>query len=93
MRKLIYFFVLFLCAVNTQAQQEIFTGTKNKKAYKLFGEAMQAYTMLETRKSAQLLHNCIQMDSNFVDAYMLLADIRERNELFDEASKIYIKVI
>jgi outer membrane protein OmpA-like peptidoglycan-associated protein len=75
------------------AQSQPFTGTNNKKASKLFGEALQAYTQFDGKKASNLLDKAIETDPDFVDAYMLIADIREGNEQYDEAIKVYEKII
>lgn len=80
-------FLLFSFWGYTQTQP--FTGTNNKKASKLFGEALQAFTAYDGKKAADLLNKAIEIDPKFVDAYLLLADVNEGNEKFDEALKLY----
>ncbi len=82
------FFALF-----TQAQTQPFTGTTNKKASKLFGEGLKAYTMYESKKSYEYLTKAIETDPNFVDAYMLLAEVKEGNEQYADAQVLYEKAI
>ena len=84
--------LLFFATLAT-AQNQPFTGTKNPKASKLFGEALQASTTFESKKAIDLLNQALVKDPNFIDAYMLLADIKESNEQADEAMVIYEKVI
>jgi outer membrane protein OmpA-like peptidoglycan-associated protein len=92
MRTIFAFVALFFTLI-AQAQDQPFTGTNNKKASKLFGEALQAYTQFDGKKAVELLNKCTELDPQFVDAYMLLADIREGNEQFAEAIALYEKVI
>ncbi|MES2688761.1 MAG: OmpA family protein [Bacteroidota bacterium] len=80
--------LLFLC-FSGYSQTQPFTGTTNKKASKLFGEALQAFTAYDGKKAADLLDKAITLDPKFVDAYLLLADVYEGNEKFDEATKLY----
>src|SRR5574343_367667 len=89
----IFAFVALFFTLLAQAQDQPFTGTNNKKASKLFGEALQAYTQFDGKKAVELLNKCTELDPQFVDAYMLLADIREGNEQFAEAIALYEKVI
>lgn len=90
-----YTIALFLALSTTLlfAQTQPFTGTNNKKASKLFGEALQAYTSYESKKATELLNKATSIDPDFIDAYMLLADIREGNDQVEEALKVYEKVI
>jgi outer membrane protein OmpA-like peptidoglycan-associated protein/tetratricopeptide (TPR) repeat protein len=82
----LYFFAAF-------AQEPTFTGTKNRKASKYFGDGLLAYTSMEYTKSMQNLKRAVDEDPNFIDAWMLIADIREQNDQFQEAIDIYKKVI
>ncbi len=91
--KTIFAVIALFIGIVTQAQDQPFTGTNNKKASKLFGDALQAYTQFDGKKAVELLNKCTELDPQFVDAYMLLADIREGNEQFDEAIALYEKVI
>jgi len=90
-----YFLALitFLFVTFTFAQNQPFTGTNNKKASKLFGEALQAFTMYDGKKASELLNKAIEIDPKFVDAYMLLADVKESNEQYNEAELLYEKAI
>jgi outer membrane protein OmpA-like peptidoglycan-associated protein len=85
--------ITFLFVTYTYGQNQPFTGTNNKKASKLFGEALQAFTAYDGKKANDLLIKIIEIDPNFIDAYMLLADLKEGNERYEEAQRIYEKVI
>lgn len=84
--------LLILACLNSQAQQP-FTGTQNKKAEKLFGEALKSFGMLEHKKALDILKKCTDEDAYYIDAWMLIADIREQNDQLKEALDIYRKVI
>lgn len=85
---------LLLCAGTVLfAQDQPFTGSTNKKANKLFGEALQAHTMFDSKKAIDLLNKAVEADPNFIDAYMLMADVREGNEQLAEAVSLYEKII
>jgi len=86
-------FILLLFYLNVQAQQPIFTGTKSKKSEKLFGEALQAYTRMDYKIAFDLLKRATSEDQNFIDAWMLVADIREQNEQYKDALNVYRIVI
>lgn len=85
--------ITFLFVTYTYGQNQPFTGTNNKKASKLFGDALQAFTAYDGKKANDLLIKIIEIDPNFIDAYMLLADLKEGNERYEEAQRIYEKVI
>lgn len=96
MSKLIQLFITAIFSIfcfTAIAQNQPFTGTKNSKASKLFGEALKAHTIYDTKKAKEFVLKAINTDPNFLDAYMLLADVEELNENYEEATKIYQKVI
>lgn len=82
-------FLFLLLSFFGYTQTQPFTGTNNKKASKLFGEALQAFTAYDGKKAADLLNKAIELDPKFVDAYLLLADVNEGNEKYEEALKLY----
>jgi outer membrane protein OmpA-like peptidoglycan-associated protein len=85
---------IFLCSsFSLFAQQAMVTGTTSKKAEKLFGESLQAYSRMEYKQSLDLLYKATAEDAKFIDAWMLMADIREQNEQINEALSLYKKVI
>ena len=89
-------FILFICLVITfsvTAQQVVFTGTKNKKSENYFGDGLKQYTGMDYTHALQNLNKAVTEDPNFIDCWMLIADIREQNEQFTEAIEIYKKVI
>ena len=92
--KKIFFGILLFCSFFLHAQNERpFTGTTNKKAEKLFGEALQAFTTMDYKHALQTLTKILQEDPNFIDALMLLADLREQNDQINEAFDVYRRII
>jgi outer membrane protein OmpA-like peptidoglycan-associated protein len=83
----------FLSLFAFSQTKPVFTGTTNKKANKLFGEALQLYTYMDYRQSFEALKRAIDADPQFIDAWMLVADIREQNDQYQEAITVYRKVI
>lgn len=81
-----------MALVNAQTERP-FTGTTNKKAEKKFGEALKAFTLLDYKKALPILNEILEDDPKFIDAWMLLADLREQNDQYEEAIGIYKKVI
>lgn len=91
------FFLLLITLLVVQtgfAQPEpVFTGTKSKKAERLFGEALQAYTMMDYKRAFDILKRALDDDPEFINAWMLVADIREQNEQYPEALVVYQKIM
>ena len=85
------YLVFQVCMIH--AQDKPFTGTKNKKAENLFIEAVNLSAQGDNQQAFFKLKDCLQRDSNFIDAWMLVADIREQNEQYLEALTVYKKVI
>jgi phosphohistidine phosphatase len=84
-------FFLLLCS-SVPAQEPPFTATRNKKAEFLFGQALQQHQMLDYSKALSTLDKCIKLDPEFVDAWMLIADIHGKNENYGKSIEIYEKV-
>ena len=93
MRNLLLLFVLSFSILAQAQTQPVFTGTKSKKAEKLFGEALQAYTRMDYRAAFDILKKTTDEDPQYIDAWMLLADIREQNEQYQEALTVYRKIM
>jgi outer membrane protein OmpA-like peptidoglycan-associated protein/outer membrane protein assembly factor BamD (BamD/ComL family) len=91
MRLSLFVFLLF-CTQLLYAQKP-FTGTTSKKAERLFGEALKAYTTMEYKQAFDILRKCTDEDPKYIDAWMLLADIRELNDQHKEALTVYKKII
>jgi outer membrane protein OmpA-like peptidoglycan-associated protein len=91
----IFILALLSCiAIGAFAQNKpVFTGSENKKANKLFGEALQLYTRMDYRQSFETLKRAIDADPQFIDAWMLVADIREQNDQYQEAITVYRKIM
>ncbi|MFI5222341.1 MAG: OmpA family protein [Bacteroidia bacterium] len=93
MRKFSFIFFSLIISFSALAQKDIFTGTKNSKSEKYFGEAIKLYTSMDYIHALQSLLKATKEDPNFIDAWLLIADIRELNEQFKEAIDIYKNVI
>lgn len=89
------FLIIISCcfSLSSFAQQEVFTGTKSSKASRMFGDGLQLYTAMDYSKALQQLNRAVSEDPNFIDAWMLIADIREQNDQYAEAIDIYKKII
>ncbi len=85
-------FILLLISILVNAQLP-FSGTKSKKADKLFGEALLKYTAQDYFTASEILNKALKDDGKFIDAWMLLADISSKNEKYYESILMYKKII
>ncbi|MCA0427581.1 MAG: OmpA family protein [Bacteroidetes bacterium] len=81
-----------LLAGSAFAQDLPFSGTKNKKAEYQFGEALKAFQEGDGMKALNFTEKAITYDPNFIDAYMLKAEIKSQNERYSDALEIYQKI-
>lgn len=90
------FFLLFFLnpmGYSVFAQELPFSGTKNKKAEHHFGEALKTFQLQDYQRAQQSLDKAIALDPNFIDAYMMLAEIKKDNEKYEEAISLYDRVV
>ncbi|OFX17815.1 MAG: hypothetical protein A2033_03255 [Bacteroidetes bacterium GWA2_31_9] len=88
------FFILFFCILisNNLLCQGDFT-TKSKKAIKLFKEAEINYNERKDNEAIEKLKSAIEIDNNFIEAYLLKANILHDNRRYEEEITDYKKVI
>lgn len=87
---LLFTFIFIFCSY---AQELPFSGTKNKKADFNFGEALKSFQLEDYPKTQNLLEKAIHLDPNFIEAYMLIAEMKSNDGKYDEAIQLYNKVI
>ncbi len=68
-------------------------GTSNKKAEKLFNEALNKYQQRDAEGALKLLVEVLEKDPNFVDAYMLTGELYEKTRQPEKAIEVYAKVL
>jgi outer membrane protein OmpA-like peptidoglycan-associated protein len=93
MKKLLLILFLFLGIFRANAQELPFSGTKNKKAEYYFGEALKTFQAQDFMRAQTWLDKAIALDPNFIDAYMMLAEIKKDNEKCEEAIALYDKIV
>lgn len=93
MKKYIILLSIILSVFVIQAQDLPFSGTKNKKAEYYFGEALKTFQLQDFLKAQGFLDKALSLDPNFIDGYMMLAEIKKDNEKFEEAIALYNKII
>lgn len=91
--RLIALLAFFLAIQFHVSGQNPFTGTANKKAERLFVQALQSSARNEYENSVNTLKSCLREDPNFIDAMMLMADLKEQVDLYEEAEVLYKKAI
>ncbi|MBP7512584.1 MAG: PD40 domain-containing protein, partial [Bacteroidia bacterium] len=93
MKKYIILLSIILSVFVVQAQDLPFSGTKNKKAEYYFGEALKTFQLQDFLKAQGFLDKALSLDPNFIDGYMMLAEIKKDNEKYEEAVALYNKII
>ena len=86
-------FVFLIFNLQLFSQELPFSSTKNKKAEYYFGEALKAFQEGDGLRTLNFVDKAISTDPNFIDAYMLQAEVKSNNEKYGEAMAIYNKVI
>ncbi|MBU0764296.1 MAG: OmpA family protein [Bacteroidetes bacterium] len=67
--------------------------TKSKKAVALFQEAEKAYNLLEYDNALSLLDQAIAKDKNFIEAYLLQAQMYNELHKFEQETERYNRVL
>ena len=87
------FIVFIFLSFSAFAQEKPFTSTQNKKADKLFNQALENFTLQRLGEAILLCNKAIQLDPNYIDAHMLLADLYEKNEQQDKSQILYRNLV
>ncbi|NVO01597.1 MAG: OmpA family protein [Bacteroidetes bacterium] len=84
----------FLFAINTNAQEKC-EEISNKKAKKLYQEAVDAFKTKQYPVSNKLLKDAIEIEPEYADAYFLLGlnCIKRKDPNFTAAEKHFLKVV
>jgi outer membrane protein OmpA-like peptidoglycan-associated protein/tetratricopeptide (TPR) repeat protein len=91
MKKLLI--VLFISVSGIALGQDLpFSGTKDKKADYYFGEALKTFQTQDFQRASQWIDKAVALDPNFIDAWMLKAEMKSMDDNFKEAIAIYEKV-
>ncbi len=95
MKKIIslLFLQLIVFLSSAIAQDLPFSGTKNKKADYYFGEALKNFQLQDYLKTQNWLDKAVALDPNFIDAYMMLAEMKSNDDKWAEAIVLYDKII
>ncbi|NCA85229.1 MAG: tetratricopeptide repeat protein [Clostridia bacterium] len=82
--------LLMLCAIASQAQA---LSTTSRKAIKNFEEGRSNFTLMYYQQARADLEKAIAADKDFLEAYLLLADVYKAIGDSDQALEIYKKVV
>jgi outer membrane protein OmpA-like peptidoglycan-associated protein len=93
LQKVILSLTLVLSLGLAFGQELPFSGTKNKKAEYHFGEALKTFQMQDYDRTQNSLSKATTLDPNFIDAYMMMAEMKKDNEKYDDAILLYNKII
>ncbi len=94
MKKIIrlLFLTLTVSLSHSFAQEAPFSGSKNQKANYYFGEALKTYQGYDYPKTQSWLDKAVNADANFIEAYMMMAEMKMNDEKYEEAIKLFDKV-
>ncbi len=81
MIRLLFSLFLLTIALNVTAQRY---STESKKAIKAFEESLDLYNSRMNIEAEELLAKAIKIDENFVEAYLLLAEIYDENRKYEK---------
>ncbi len=86
--------LLLICLISTLGfgQELPFSGTKDKKADYYFGEALKTFQTQDFQRASQWIDKAVVLDPNFIDAWMLKAEMKSMDENYPEAIAIYEKI-
>ena len=87
---MIVFTWIGICRVSMVAGQATYTSTSSK-AIRLYEEATKFYDVRENEKAFNLLKAAVAKDENFIEAYILMADIEKDNQHYESARTLYLK--
>jgi outer membrane protein OmpA-like peptidoglycan-associated protein/tetratricopeptide (TPR) repeat protein len=73
-------------------QELPFSSTKDKKADYYFGEALKTFQTQDFLRASQWIEKAVVLDPNFIDAWMLKAEMKAMDENYPEAIAIYEKI-
>ena len=83
--------LLMLLSVIGQAQPKL--STKNKKAIALYLSAIKAYDKYEYDTAEKELELAVDKDKNFIEAYLLMAQVYQETRRYEQAIEVSEKAI
>ena len=84
--------ILILCCVGNKhicSQQEI--NTDSKKAINAYNQGVKMYTLHNYAEAIDLLKQAIEADQNFINAYLVLAEVYTDDNQYEKAIEAYKK--
>ena len=83
--------LLMLLSVIGQAQPKL--SAKNKKAIALYQSAIKAYDKYEYDTAEKELELAVDKDKNFIEAYLLMAQVYQETRRYEQAIEVSEKAI
>jgi len=84
-------FLICVYTFNNSIAQPL--STNSKRAVKLFEEGRTQFGLLEYAQAKVSLEKAVSADENFLEAYMLLGDIHRTMKEYEDAARVYDRVI
>lgn len=88
--RLAFFSFLLFCLHQCPLAQEQ-PRTKSRKAIDAYNEGLKSYTQRQYKAAESLLRNAIEADPQFIDAYLVLAEVYEDSGQPQQAISVYRK--
>ena len=91
--KTIYIFALILFNFSLTVFAQPNYSTSSKRAIKKYNEAVKYFNPIDQEKAIELAEKAIKIDDEFIEAYLLLADIHHANKDYYLEIEYYIDAI
>lgn len=72
-RKIVYILLIIFIPIITNAQYQL--TTNSKKAIKSYNDALDSFNRMDYMSAINFMHEAIKADDNFIEAYLVLAEI------------------
>lgn len=89
-RLFLYIFIIAVSSLNTYGQNP---HTRSNRALKSYTEGKRAYDFVEYEAAEESLLEAIDRDSNFIEAFLLLAELYKDQKKYKESADKYERVI
>ncbi len=92
MIKIILLFILNILFIFNLVSQEKYS-TNSRRALKKYHEAVKYFNVIDKYKALELAEKAIKIDENFVEAYLLIANIHHANKEYELVIDAYLSSI
>ncbi|MCA1755836.1 MAG: OmpA family protein [Bacteroidales bacterium] len=86
----LFFTTLLTITVGTLSSQELHT--RNNRALRAYTEGREAYNFVNYSQAEKYLSEATERDENFIEAFLLLAELYKDMKRYDESARAYDRV-